>query len=452
MEKFLSGKKLPDTIIAVVDTGVAYNLDDFAGKVLTNLDYDFVNNDADAMDDGNHGTHVAGIIGATSGNNISMTGINQSTKILPVKVLNAEGKGTSENVALGIRYAVDKGAKVINLSLGGDEVSSVVEDALKYAVSKGATIVAAAGNDGAGKLSYPASSEYAISVGATNNLDEIADFSNGGEGLDVVAPGERIPSLYPDGQVYYLDGTSMATPHVAAVAGLLYSIKPSIKFTNVLEVLQETSIDLGDAGYDPVYGWGRLDAAAAVKYLSSQAPSAPQVNPVTDRDTKVNPVTDRDTKVTGTAEAEAKVTVKAGSAVLGVATAGKDGKFSVNIKAQRAGTVLIVTATDKANNTSAATNVTVQDKTPPNAPKVNPVTDRDTKVTGTTEAEAKVTVKVGSSVLGVATAGKDGKFSVNIKAQRAGTVLIVTATDKANNTSPAVKITVQAKKLRSHGK
>jgi Zn-dependent metalloprotease/subtilisin family serine protease len=435
MEKFLSGKKLPDTIIAVVDTGVAYNLDDFAGKVLTNLDYDFVNNDADAMDDDGHGTHVAGIIGATSRNNISMTGINQSAKILPVKVLDADGTGSSTNVALGIRYAVDKGAKVINLSLGGDEFSSVIEDALKYAVSKGATIVAAAGNDGAGKLSYPASSEYVISVGATNNLDEIADFSNGGEGLDVVAPGERIPSLYPDGQVYYLDGTSMATPHVAAVAGLLYSIKPSIKFTNVLEVLQETSTDLGDAGYDPVYGWGRLDAAAAVKYLSSQAPSAP----------KVNPVTDRDTKVTGTAEAEAKITVKAGSAVLGEATAGKDGKFSVNIKAQRAGTVLLVTATDKAGNTSPATTVTVQDKTPPSAPKVNPVTDRDTKVTGTAEAEAKVTVKAGSIVLGVATAGKDGKFTVNIKAQRAGTVLLVTATDKANNTSAATKVTVQDK-------
>jgi hypothetical protein len=215
----------------------------------------------------------------------------------------------------------------------------------------------------------------------------------------------------------------------------LYSIKPSIKFTNVLEVLQETSIDLGDAGYDPVYGWGRLDAAAAVKYLSSQAPSAPQVNPVTDRDTKV----------TGTAEAEAKITVKVGSTVLGEATAGKDGKFSVNIKAQRAGTVLLVTATDKAGNTSPATTVTVQDKTPPSAPKVNPVTDRDTKVTGTAEAEAKVTVKAGSVVLGVATAGKDGKFTVNIKAQRAGTVLLVTATDKANNTSAATKVTVQDK-------
>jgi Zn-dependent metalloprotease/subtilisin family serine protease len=355
MEKFLSGKKLPNTIIAVVDTGVNYNLDDFAGKVLTNLDHDFVNNDDDAMDDEGHGTHVAGIIGATSGNNISITGINQIEKILPVKVLDSEGSGSSENVALGIRYAADKGAKVINLSLGGGDDSSVIEDALKYAVSKGATIVAAAGNDGADKLSYPARSEYVISVGATNNLDEITDYSNRGTGLDVVAPGDRIPSLYPDGQVYYLDGTSMATPHVAAVAGLLYSIKPSIKFTEVLEVLQETSDDLGDAGYDHVYGWGRLNAAAAVKYLSSQdktPPSAP----------KVNPVTDKDSYVVGKAEAYATIFVKVGSSQIGSATAAETGDFKVKIPLQKAGTVLSVTAKDNAGNLSKATTVKVTAK------------------------------------------------------------------------------------------
>jgi subtilisin family serine protease len=130
-----------------LDTGVAYDLDDFNGVVLTNHDYDFVNNDDDAMDENGHGTQVAGIIAAKTDNKKSMTGINQQAKILPIKVLNTMGEGTWENLALGIRYATNRGAKVINLSLGGSNSSPLVEDALKYAVNKGVTIVAASGND-----------------------------------------------------------------------------------------------------------------------------------------------------------------------------------------------------------------------------------------------------------------------------------------------------------------
>jgi hypothetical protein len=158
---------------------------------------------------------------------------------------------------------------------------------------------------------------------------------------------------------------------------------------------------------------------------------------------QVNPVSDRDTKVTGKTKAGAKVVVKAGSVTLGEATAGKDGKFSVTIKAQKAGTVLFVIAMDKTNNTSATTKVTVQDKTPPSAPQVNRVTDRDTKVTGKTEANAKVVVKVGKNKLGEAKAGKDGRFSVKIKAQKAGTILEVVSIDASGNVSKATKMKVQ---------
>ncbi len=270
MEKFLHGKNLPDTVIAVIDSGVAYDLDDFKGVVLTNHDYDFVNNDDDAMDDLGHGTHVAGIIAAKAENKTSMTGINQQAKILPIKILGANGSGTWENLALGIRYATDRGAKVINLSIGGPDPSPLVEDALKYAVNKGVTIVAASGNDTATKLIYPASSEYVISVGSTNNSDALSTFSNTGEGLDMVAPGNRIPSLYPEGELYYLSGTSMAAPHVAAVAGLLYSLRPAINVSDVKQALQQSAHDLGDAGYDQKFGWGRLDAAAAVKLIAKK--------------------------------------------------------------------------------------------------------------------------------------------------------------------------------------
>lgn len=270
MEKFLHGKNMPDTVIAVLDTGVAYDLDDFNGVVLTNHDYDFVHNDDDAMDESGHGTQVAGIIAAKTNNKKSITGINQQAKILPIKVLNTMGKGTWENLALGIRYATDRGAKVINLSLGGSNPSPLVEDALKYAVNKGVTIVAASGNDSETKLTYPASSEYVISVGSTDNSDALGTGSNTGEGLDMVAPGEFIPSLYFNGDVYYSSGTSMAAPHVAAVAGLLYSLRPAINVSDVKQALQESAHDLGDAGYDQKFGWGRLDAAAAVKLIAKK--------------------------------------------------------------------------------------------------------------------------------------------------------------------------------------
>ncbi|AGL03690.1 S8 family serine peptidase [Desulfoscipio gibsoniae] len=260
----LIGKNLNKTLIAVVDTGVNYKLADFSGIVRTDLDWDYVNDDDDAMDDCDHGTHVAGIIGARIDNGFSMSGINSYAEILPVKVLASDGSGSAVNVAQGIIYAVDKGAKVINLSLGVSEVCSVVEDALKYAAYQDVLCVAAAGNDGNSSLSYPASSSYTLSVGATDNMDIRASFSNYGSYLDVMAPGVHIPSLVKDGSVMYADGTSMATPHVAALAGLLYSLVPTMTCVDAARIIKEGCDDLGDQGYDTGYGWGRVDAVKVI--------------------------------------------------------------------------------------------------------------------------------------------------------------------------------------------
>ncbi|PGL71098.1 M4 family metallopeptidase [Bacillus sp. AFS055030] len=270
MEKFLHGKNLPDTIVAVLDTGVGYDFDDFKGVVLKDQGYDFVHNEKDAIDDNGHGTQVASIIGALANNKKSMAGINQHVKILPIQILNTEALGTFENLALGIRYATDYGAKVINISLGASQTSPLVEDALKYAYNKGVTIVAAAGNYSDTKLAYPASSEYVISVGSTDNSDALSKTSNTGKGLDLVAPGERIPAIFANGDVYYSSGTSMAAPHVSAVAGLLYSLKPTISVSEVKRILQESAHDLGDEGYDESFGSGRLDAAAAVMKVNTK--------------------------------------------------------------------------------------------------------------------------------------------------------------------------------------
>ncbi|MBV7508767.1 S8 family serine peptidase [Bacillus sp. sid0103] len=159
----------------------------------------------------------------------------------------------------------------------------------------------------------------------------------------------------------------------------------------------------------------------------------------------VKEVGDNDKKITGKAEADSKVIVKAGKTTLGSGTADKNGNFSIPIKAQKAGTILTVTATDKAGNASKAVNVTVKDKTPPTVLTVNVVGDNDKKITGKAEAGSKVIVKAGKTILGSGTADKNGNFSIPIKAQKAGTILAVTATDKAGNASKAVNVTVKDK-------
>ncbi|QCJ44774.1 hypothetical protein FAY30_24420 [Bacillus sp. S3] len=164
----------------------------------------------------------------------------------------------------------------------------------------------------------------------------------------------------------------------------------------------------------------------------------------------VNEVTDQDTAVTGSAEAGAKVEVKVNGSVIGFATAGTDGKFSITIPVQKAGTQLVISATDKAGNVSETTTVVVKDVTPPAKPVVNEVTDQDTAVTGSAEAGAKVEVKVNDSVIGFATIGTDGKFSVSIPVQKAGTQLVISATDKAGNVSQTT--TVVVKDVTSPGK
>ncbi|MCM3653247.1 cell wall-binding repeat-containing protein [Metabacillus litoralis] len=280
LQELLKDKKLNDTVIAVVDTGVDHTLADLNGKVLADKGYNYIANNNDTMDDNGHGTHVSGIIAAKADNHYSMAGINSHSKILPVKVLDANGSGDTESIAFGIIYAVDHGAKVINLSLGGP-YSRTIEYSLKYANEHGVTVVAASGNDGFEEVSYPASSKYATAVGATNRLDIVSDFSNYGRGIDLVAPGTDIPSLLPDGNVTYMTGTSMAAPHVAAVAGLILSHNPDLTPKEVEKILTKSAQDvkLEDednsmngasydedpaSDYDNVSGWGRLNAPQAI--------------------------------------------------------------------------------------------------------------------------------------------------------------------------------------------
>ncbi len=292
-------------IVAVVDTGVAYeDYEDVSGSgrgrnstviyeqapdlYNTNFvaGYDFVNNDSHPNDDEGHGTHVTGTVAQSTNNGTGVAGIAFSTSIMPVKVLDDKGSGTYSDIADGIYYAANNGADVITMSLGGSSTSTTMEDAVAYAYRKGVTIVAAAGNDGKNVVSYPAAyNRYVIAVGATRYDETLSYYSNYGPDLDIVAPGgdtnvDQNGDGYEDGILqqtfgnsptdwgYFLyQGTSMATPHVAGTAALVIA-NGVIGPDNVREVLQSTAKDLGAPGWDPIYGWGRVDAAAALGYTS----------------------------------------------------------------------------------------------------------------------------------------------------------------------------------------
>lgn len=258
-----------DVTVAVIDTGVDYNHPDLAGKVIKGPDY--FNDDTDPMDDSGHGTHVAGIAAAVSNNGRGVAGVSWGSKILAIKALGWIG-GYDFDIAQGIIYAADNGAKIINLSLGGPDYSQTLKNAVDYAYSKGAVIVAATGNNDSSVL-YPAAYPNVIGVGATNENDVRTSPSDWGPGygsnygpeVDVVAPGNKIASTYLGNTYAYMSGTSMATPHVAGLAALILARNPSTNPSQVEEQIKNSAKDLGDSGRDDYYGFGRIDALKTLR-------------------------------------------------------------------------------------------------------------------------------------------------------------------------------------------
>ncbi|MCR5521900.1 MAG: S8 family serine peptidase [Lachnospiraceae bacterium] len=234
--------------VAVVDTGVAYH-DFLSGRIVSG--YDYIDNDTDPTDLNSHGTHVAGtIVDCTPGLNVY---------VMPVRVLGADGSGTNTTVGLGIRYAADYGAKVVNLSLGGSH-SNYLDESVKYAINKGVTVCVAAGNEYSDTVySCPAHMTESIVVGAVDMYDTKADFSNIGDSLDVVAPGVGITSCVLNGQYDTYDGTSMATPHISAISAMLMLKYPDSTPARIESLIKSSARDLGSVGWDKYYGYGMPD-------------------------------------------------------------------------------------------------------------------------------------------------------------------------------------------------
>ncbi len=270
-------------IVAVIDTGVARVPDLAQTEIVPG--WNFVNNTADATDDHGHGTHVAGTIAQSTHNGIGVAGVAFRAKIMPIKVLSARGSGSVSGIAEGIRWAADHGAKVINMSLGGPMASSVLAKAVTYAHDKGVTVVCAAGNDGRGKVSYPAAYPHAIAVAATQYDETTTFYSNWGKEIDIAAPGGNtrvdqngdgmndgvlqntvVPGDTSRNDYLLFMGTSMASPHVAGVAALIVS--QGVTNPDAVEkVLKDTARAPKNPPKDSAnrYGAGIVDAQAAVK-------------------------------------------------------------------------------------------------------------------------------------------------------------------------------------------
>ena len=243
-------------VVAVVDSGVSKHqfLD---GRILPG--FDFVDGDDNTGDLNGHGTHVAGtIVDCTPGLNI---------KIRPVRVLDINGNGFHSTVGLGILYAAETGADVVNLSLGGPH-SNFKDEMVNYCIKKGITVVAAAGNDhGDTRKVCPAHIEGAIVVGSVDENLSKATLSNVGASIDLVAPGEKIVSCIPGNKYMELSGTSMATAHVSAAAAMLLYENKGLSPAEVETKLRNAATDLGKSGWDSKYGAGFLNLSSFVKGL-----------------------------------------------------------------------------------------------------------------------------------------------------------------------------------------
>jgi thermitase len=395
--------------VAVLDTGVN-RLPDLAARMLPG--HDFVNNDNDPTDDNGHGTMAASVIAATGNNGTGVAGVCWYCTILPVKVLGKDGNGSYSKIAEGIRYAADRGATVLSLSLGGNDDSELLRDAVAYAAAKGTLVVAAAGNHGSSKPHYPAAVPSVLSVGGVTPTGARYSWSNYGSWVDIVAPGcNRAQGV--NGAVSDYCGTSSATPFVAGVAGLIASTELQPSAAVIRSALVGGAVN------------GRVDALGALSALPIAGDTAaPAVAFGT------APALARGLVTVTAAAADqrgvARVQLYAAGKLIGTDTAAP---YAFRLQtAPRTGVLsLELRAYDRAGNVSVLRRAVRADNTPP-AVRVFPhgrlVTARATDASGVARLELLVNGRVT-----VRFAGYLRQFTVPATAR----TVLVRAVDKAGN-------------------
>lgn len=281
--RYATGK---DVIVAIIDTGVGHEKTKRGPSAPDLLQtgfvdgYDFVNDDTDAGDDHGHGTHCAGTVAQSTNNGRGVIGLAHGVRIMPLKVLSAGGWGTTVDIADAIRFAADHGAHVLSLSLGGGGHSKILADAVSYARGKGCMVVCAAGNGGRARVEYPAAYPGATAVSSVGPKGTLAFYSSHGKQTFIAAPGGDKSQGVESGvlqntidargkrTVYaWWQGTSMATPHVAAASALLYEcgVTRPDAVESLLQATADTASDAKESGWTQKYGWGILDAGGAVR-------------------------------------------------------------------------------------------------------------------------------------------------------------------------------------------
>lgn len=253
--------------IAILDTGIDQDHEDFAGKITANVNF----SSSGTVDDRyGHGTHVAGIAAAATNNSLGVAGIGYESSLMNVKVLNDGAWGNYSWIAKGITWAADNGAKVINLSLGGNQPSKTLQKAVDYAWSRGVVLACAAGNTPDTSFTYPAAYENCLAVAATDETDSKAWFSSYGNWVDVAAPGVNIFSTFPNAPYTigknlnydYGSGTSMSTPHVSGIAALVWATSLGTSNQAVRDRIEQTADAIPGTG--SFWTWGRVNACNAV--------------------------------------------------------------------------------------------------------------------------------------------------------------------------------------------
>ncbi|HUI89491.1 MAG TPA: S8 family serine peptidase [Anaerolineales bacterium] len=292
---------LQPVTVAVLDTGVNITHPDLVNSIWVNAaeaagtpnvdddnngyvddlhGWNFVDNNNNVNDDNGHGTHLAGIIAASINNAVGIAGIAPNARIMPVKVLDKSGYGSYADVAEGIIYATDRGARIIELGFSGTGSSNLMQNAINYALAHNVLIVAAAGNSGHTTTYYPAAYTGVLAVSALDNNKTLASFSTSGNDVSLSAPGVGIISTGLGVTYPYMSGSSMASAEVAGVAALLAG-GPTYADTSVLRsALLGSALDLGAPGPDPQYGYGMIQALSALDYAGQGVPtSTPELTP-----------------------------------------------------------------------------------------------------------------------------------------------------------------------------
>lgn len=266
--------------VAIADSGVDPLHADLSGKLIPG--YNFYAGNADTRDIFGHGTKVAGAAAALSNNAGGVAGVAWESPIMPIVISDSTGYATYFNMAQAITYAADHDIRVINLSFAGSSASSTLQSAVNYAWNKGTIVFASAGNFSTSTPYYPAACDNVVAVSATTSSDTLASFSNFGSWIDLSAPGSGIYTTTKGGGYAAASGTSFASPITAGLAALVLSVNPGLTNAQVVDILQQNSDDLGAPGFDPYFGYGRINAygslAAAMNYVPQPDTTAPLVS------------------------------------------------------------------------------------------------------------------------------------------------------------------------------